>query len=673
MIQLYDYQASDQSKALEALKRHQKVLFQASTGYGKCLGAGTPILMFDGSIKKVEDVNVGDLIMGMDSTPRKVLSLARGKEEMFRITPVKGDSWICNRSHILSLKVNARVKVFDRMVNKGDIVNISVNDYLEQSKTFKHVAKQFRVGVEFEHKELPIPPYLLGLWLGDGTSRLTTLELECSDIEIITYLNKYSHSINHRLSVQVDKRPKPSNSYSIVNDNNFGCVKDSSHIKYQFEKLNLHKNKHIPFIFKTSSRIQRLELLAGILDTDGHKVMSGYDVIFKQEVLANDLAFLCRSLGLSAYVKKQKKSWVYKGVKKWDWYYRISISGDLMEVPIRVERKKPSPRLQKKDVLVTGFKIESIGEGEYYGFEISGDRRFLLGDFTVTHNTVVMTDLVAKLIKNYNYNILILVHRSELLEQTRNALIKFGISSEPIDAETKFLLRNTNVYVAMVETIHNRLSKDSNFLTDIDLIITDEAHIQVFHKVTDFFPNAKELAFTATPLINKRERFNLCTFCNSESESKICSNCNNETHEYSRPVTMSQFYDTIVVGYPIHKLIERGTLVPELPMAFSASGLENLKVGSDGDYTTKSLNEVYEQEGNLLSVMENYKTYCTGKKTIIFNSSSKINLIIYEQFKAEGINVRMFDSVNSKESGDRDELLKWFETTPRSEERRVGK
>lgn len=291
-------------------------------------------------------------------------------------------------------------------------------------------------------------------------------------------------------------------------------------------------------------------------------------------------------------------------------------------------------------------------------------QRVLFQASTGYGKTIVMTDLVAKLIKNYNYNILILVHRSELLEQTRNALIKFGISSEPITDKTKFLLRNTNVYVGMVETVHNRLSKDSNFLTDIDLIITDEAHIQVFHKVTDFFPKAKELAFTATPLINKRERFNLCTFCNAESESKICTNCNNETHEYSRPVTMSQFYDTIVVGYPIHKLIERETLVPELPMAFSASGLENLKVGSDGDYTTKSLNEVYEQEGNLLSVMQNYKTYCTGKKTIIFNSSSKINLIIYEQFKAEGINVRMFDSVNSKESGDRDELLKWFENTP---------
>lgn len=291
-------------------------------------------------------------------------------------------------------------------------------------------------------------------------------------------------------------------------------------------------------------------------------------------------------------------------------------------------------------------------------------QRVLFQASTGYGKTIVMTDLVAKLINNYNYNILILVHRSELLEQTRNALIKFGISSEPITDKTKFLLRNTNVYVAMVETIHNRLSKDSNFLTDIDLIITDEAHIQVFHKVTDFFPNAKELAFTATPLINKRERFNLCTFCNAESETKICTNCNNETHEYSRPVTMSQFYDTIIVGYPIHKLIERGTLVPELPMAFSASGLENLKVGSDGDYTTKSLNEVYEQEGNLLSVMENYKTYCTGKKTIIFNSSTKINLIIYEQFKAEGINVRMFDSVNSKESGDRDELLKWYENTP---------
>lgn len=72
----------------------------AATG---CHAAGTPILMFDGTIKNVEDVRVGDQLMGPDSQPRNVLQLARGRERMVRIIPTKGESFVVNESHILSL------------------------------------------------------------------------------------------------------------------------------------------------------------------------------------------------------------------------------------------------------------------------------------------------------------------------------------------------------------------------------------------------------------------------------------------------------------------------------------------------------------------------------------------------------------------------------------------
>lgn len=91
---------------------------------GKCLAPGTLVLMYTGYLEKVENISIGDIVMGPDSKPRNVLSIGNGKEEMFEIIPRdNGKSYIINRSHILSLK-NVYTK---------KIVNISVNDYLKKS------------------------------------------------------------------------------------------------------------------------------------------------------------------------------------------------------------------------------------------------------------------------------------------------------------------------------------------------------------------------------------------------------------------------------------------------------------------------------------------------------------------------------------------------------------
>jgi len=79
-------------------------LLELPCGFGKCLGFGTLVLMFDGKLERVENIKVGDLLMGDDSMPRRVLSLARGREQMYKIKNLYGDKYVCNESHILSLK-----------------------------------------------------------------------------------------------------------------------------------------------------------------------------------------------------------------------------------------------------------------------------------------------------------------------------------------------------------------------------------------------------------------------------------------------------------------------------------------------------------------------------------------------------------------------------------------
>lgn len=125
---LRDYQ----TKAVEqALNRGRGVL-KASTG---CHLSGQGILMYDSSIKRVEDIIVGDSLMGMDNSPRKVTELCRGCGNMYRVIPVKGKSFIVNEDHILTLKLSG---------TNSTIVDVKLKDWLEWKTYKKDAYKLFR-------------------------------------------------------------------------------------------------------------------------------------------------------------------------------------------------------------------------------------------------------------------------------------------------------------------------------------------------------------------------------------------------------------------------------------------------------------------------------------------------------------------------------------------------
>jgi len=139
---------------------------------GKCLAKDTPILMHDGTIKMVQDIRVGDVLMGDDSTGRNVLGTCRGESELFKVTPSIGDAYVVNKDHILSLKCSYTPKKYigkpHTRYQKGKVENICVRDYIQESKTFKSYYKGYRVKVDFEEKPVPLDPYILGVWLGNG-------------------------------------------------------------------------------------------------------------------------------------------------------------------------------------------------------------------------------------------------------------------------------------------------------------------------------------------------------------------------------------------------------------------------------------------------------------------------------------------------------------------------
>jgi len=353
---------------------------------GKCHGKGTRILMYDGSIKNVEDVKVGDLLMGNDSTPRKVLSLARGREELFKVHTDNG-YYTANRSHILSIK-NTQKKTISG-VKYGEYLNISIHEYLQLSKDAKRRLRGYRAElIEFPYKKPTITPYLVGAWIGDGTFKHPVITN--ADEELYPYLKTQANKNKLDFRVRENKSDK-CNSLIFTTGRS---VKENLFRTYINTECRDKDGKRIPKELLINSKEVRRELLAGIIDTDGYydKRVDKFEVTFKEKKLAEDLQFLCRSLGLKCTLVETEKgiaSTGFKGI-----YYRMYLSGDFSEVPIKLSRRVPENREHRGEVNTYSFELESLGEQDYYGFELDGNHLYCLGDFTVTHNTSTCLEII---------------------------------------------------------------------------------------------------------------------------------------------------------------------------------------------------------------------------------------------------------------------------------------
>ncbi len=366
-------------RMLDGVEESELVVVTGPTGQGKSLTKGTLVLMYDGTYRKVEDIRIGDKVMGKDSTPRNVLSLGHGKEEMFKVTPKRGQAFVCNKSHILSV-----VRTTQRKTNKKKWLTyryetLHLEEYMKLSKTQKHLTYLYRVAVEFPNRNTTFDPYFLGLWLGDGTTGKMELTHSVDDIEILDYHARYAHELGGRLSLYRDKRSKGVCArYCGVS------MKDYLPVK-----------KHIPYYYKVNSRENRLKLLAGILDSDGYTNLNGYVFVNKNKILADDVLFVARSLGFFA---ESKRFTAHSQNGTVGTYYKVNISGDCSVIPVLTKRKKVNVRRMNKDILRTGIKsVKSVGLGEYFGITLDGDHEYLLEDFTVTHNTSTLLHITRKL------------------------------------------------------------------------------------------------------------------------------------------------------------------------------------------------------------------------------------------------------------------------------------
>lgn len=452
--------------------KNEKKITGGKNGYGAkaCLRKGTLIPLFNGEIKKIEEIKLGEVIIGDDGTPRKVINKIEGYDKLFEVSQLKSNSYVVNQEHILCLKMPdhkvifwnktemgwsilwlnkeenkinkktikagiicpecnielhgnlkrhytrlhkdlevpkftrkgptieapdtdevkeayIKMKEFADAIDDDNVLEISVKDYIKLNKTTKNRLNGY-IGecVQWDEHPVKLDPYLLGLWLGDRGQNGYSFDINSKDDpEILEYIEKWCSNNDTQIK-QIGK-------YSILS--NYG-KKNCNLFRKFLKEYNLIKNKHIPNDYLFNSKEVRLQLLAGLIDSDGYVTRDGTRIGIVQgmnhEKLAHQIIYLSRSLGFMTCYKICKTTWTYKGEKKEGKAIKINISGiGVEDIPTLVKRKKCS-NPKKQNTSGTGsLTIKEIEPDEFVGLDVDGNKRFVLDDFTVTHNCAIFS------------------------------------------------------------------------------------------------------------------------------------------------------------------------------------------------------------------------------------------------------------------------------------------
>ena len=451
-----------------------------------CIDPETPVLLWNGNIEKAKNIKVNDKLIGDDGECRTVSKLTSGIDEMYEISNGNMDNYIVNSHHILtvyysghksifwkksseswfmnyfddntktakskSIRTNSSVDgvhknkssltkeeaynkmlEFSKTIPDNNIFDINVQQYLALPNSTKtHIKGVINTEVvQWKEQYLPIDPYILGLWLGDGMSDCHAFASMDSEIvkswaiwtdtigcEICHVKNIPPHE-NHSFYI---RRRGSSNGKSLsigdLSHNSTicaGCITskhtcnacdwtfdkqaDTIHcngtnvnghnvvnlnpFKELFKKHDLYKNKHVPINYIINSEKNRLELLAGMIDTDGtlKKQEDSYSYEIsqceKRKHILESFRIIAGSLGFRA------KIYGNSGL------FTLSITGDnIHRIPVKLPRKQITSQIRLKNThKIHKIEIKSVGMGPFCGWNIDKNERFLLGDFTITHNT----------------------------------------------------------------------------------------------------------------------------------------------------------------------------------------------------------------------------------------------------------------------------------------------
>jgi P4 family phage/plasmid primase-like protien len=345
-VSLRDYVLTILATFLEGSTEHQT--FQIWTGFG-CHSKNTPVLMYDGTQKMIQDIVVDDVLMGDDNTERTVSRLWRGGSEMFKITmSEEGHSFNVNGRHKISLKVTEKSK--PRITMRFDKFVLTYIEVVSKDEYEGYILNK----LETEHASY----FEVAHAYVNVIAKDTVLKIgDVVDVQVYNYLKYNMDVFNLRMFRPdcVDFAPSPSDAnldpwkLGIF----LGTVDDSN--------LNL---KHIPHEYKVSSSENRRKLMAGIIESAGiYNENHTYEVHLQNTTLMDDVIFVVRSLGLTAIA------------------------------------------LGSTCVITNGrnvkFEIEQVEDDDFYGVEVDKNHRYVMGNFVVTSNSNGKSTLIELFEKSF--------------------------------------------------------------------------------------------------------------------------------------------------------------------------------------------------------------------------------------------------------------------------------
>jgi superfamily II DNA or RNA helicase len=542
---LFDYQKNVFNFMTKTNQRG--ILLYHSVGSGKCMGLNTPILMYDGSIKKIQDIEIGDLLMGDDSSSREVLTLARGVDSMYNVW-YGSAKYTVNSEHILCLKTN---KYPYKIYNKDKItVYYLINGRIQTTDFYYSKYKNKDIALEESIK-------FTNMIESDENNKIIHMSvkeyLKLQDCEKKLYkgFRKRIYFDEYSLS----KSPLLIGALSI-NDHS------------------LLENKYL-----INSVQNREYLLAGILGALGviykYKGNDAYLLNFNigknEKIYINKIMFVVNSLNIGHKLSKNK-----------DKYTLVLYGKELLNIHLKSAYSEVqfNPELSK-DNSVYDINIKPAGINNYYGFTITGNRRYVLGDCTITHNTMTSVS-VAEYFKRMGKQIIVLSSKSlqinykkEIINFRKSIIKKEEYNNEDLNYTDDYLnykfitsnsrnmidkITNSDSKLESKEGIYNRLESALKQINkqslDNKIIIVDEAH-NLFNSIANGSENAntfydmvmdarniKIIFMTGTPIINDPFEIAICfnMIMGNMKQSKPASSMVRKSESKKRITLFPEYY-----------------------------------------------------------------------------------------------------------------------------------
>lgn len=373
------------------------LLIYGTRRFAKALRNDQHLYYTDGSIRPIGLAKIGDEIFGSNGKPTNILGVyPQGIIDMYEVEFADGRKSVCCDEHLWTV-YDYQAKVYKTLPLK-ELINggwsYSRKRTIDKKEGVSTIYKYFipiNKAVEYKSNiKLPIDPYFIGLWIGDGTSKNTSITT--IDEEIKNYIIKHATLIKQRIRIEVksgtDAVTVHTVSTSEGKNNLFNSLKD----------LKLINNKHIPEIYLQTSVENRMELLRGLLDTDGTINKGGSDISFTSAsiTLATDVLELTRSLGIYTKLKSYTGSYI-KEDGDLNTFYKVLMytDKDVFKLARKLERvDKNNVNRDGKIERVAITNITKIEPAAATCIRVDNEQKeFITNDFIVTHNSVILASL----------------------------------------------------------------------------------------------------------------------------------------------------------------------------------------------------------------------------------------------------------------------------------------